>query len=374
MANATPEHALVERYALAFALSPVPLLLVDASGHIRLVSDEMAALFEYAPDALLGAAVERLLPPDAQAHHPQLRQAYLENASKRPMGRGRELEGLSRTNRRIPLELGLTPVPHEGEVWTVVTAVDTSERRAKQRAIAARDAAAAHADQLAQLNDDLTQFAYAASHDLKAPLATIHGMLGLALEDLDEGHLENVKRDLAKLRSLAEHSAEKVEHVLQLARVGHDHLPRGGVALDALAMELWEEVTLGAASPPRFELDDGLPAPLRTVPQAIEVILRKLLSNAARYVDSAKGDPWVRLRARQERGWTVLELADNGVGMSHEQVKTAFQMFGRNSARSGHGLGLAVARRQVEGLGGTIRCESREGEGTTFEVRLPELP
>ena len=120
---------LVERYRQAFALSPVPVLLASPDGRIRLVNDELATMFGYVASDLAGEPVERLLPEEHRAQHPMLRAAYQKLPARRRMGQGRDLEGLTRSGRRIPLELGLSPVEVDGEVWTLVTAVDTSARK-----------------------------------------------------------------------------------------------------------------------------------------------------------------------------------------------------------------------------------------------------
>ena len=118
------------RYALAFELAPVPLLLVDPDGVIRLTNTASEELFEYPAGALRGRAVEVLLPATTRDLHQRLRDEYREAPVDRQMGRGRDLAGVSSTGRTLPLELGLKPVRDADGVWVVVTCVDISARRA----------------------------------------------------------------------------------------------------------------------------------------------------------------------------------------------------------------------------------------------------
>ncbi|MEM9385394.1 MAG: PAS domain S-box protein [Pseudomonadota bacterium] len=123
---------LAERYADLFALASVPLVLVSADGIIRMTNAQFDHIFEYAQDELVGQSVERLLPIDDRDQHPRLRAAYHRVPIKRAMGQGRELRGLSRSGRTIPLELALNPVEWDGERWALVTAIEISARRANE--------------------------------------------------------------------------------------------------------------------------------------------------------------------------------------------------------------------------------------------------
>ncbi len=484
-----------EQYQLAFALSPVPLLLVDAEGVIRLANREFEDMFEYPPGGLTGLAVEALVPAAARAAHPGLRAGFARHPAKRKMGHGRDLEGITRTGRPVPLQLGLEPVPVEGTVWALVSAIDVSTRRqgealaratleaagtamimvapggaivsanraarelfgyaeeelvgaavellvppelraphrgwrdgflaastaramgagqliygrhrdgsqfrlevaltpvtaadrslvlatiidlterlAKERALAAQRAAEAQAARLATLNDQLDRFAYSASHDLKAPLSTITGMLGLCLDDLARGELDEVAANLTMLLELSQRSARKVEGVLRLARIGHDPAQAAPIDLGGTVDRLWRQVTVNDPAPPRLECDLRLDGPFVCNPQAIEVVLENLLSNAAKYRDAGKPDPCVRVGARQARNWLELSVTDNGIGFPADQSEDVFGMFKKLTTRPGDGLGLAIVRQWAEALGGSIRGEGTPGAGAVFTLRLPMKP
>ena len=312
------------------------------------------------------------MPEDLQDRHRVYVQSFFELSTERAMGAGAPLFGRHKSGATFRIEAALTPVEVRDETMVLATLVDLSERLAAERAEAERAAAEAQSEKLARLNDDLTQFAYAASHDLKAPLATIVGMLRLSLEDLEAGDVATVTDNLEKLLELALGHTERLEAVLHLARVGHDEAPLAPVDLGSLARTVWSRITLGAADPPTLDYAEHLAEPFVSVPSALEVILEKLLSNAYRYRDDAKDERWARVNVRDDGDAVLLTVADNGIGFEESREEMIFRMFQRLSARSGHGLGLAIVRRQTEGLGGTVRCRSLPGAGTEFEVRLPK--
>ena len=161
-----------------------------------------------------------------------------------------------------------------------------------------------------------------------------------------------------------------MQSLLTLARV--EALPERGVeavdvsdaAVDALAacqnddgVDMVSEVEAGLAA-------DADPTLLRQV-------LIGLLSNAARHTEPSGS---VTLRATRANGEAVIEVIDTGSGISSEDLDRVFERFYRSSdalSHEGFGLGLAIAKRMVEVMGGTIGAESTEGHGSVFWVRLP---
>ncbi|MFK7830257.1 MAG: PAS domain S-box protein [Congregibacter sp.] len=486
---------LLEKYRLSFDLSTVAQLLVSPDGDIQLTNRASEEMFEYPAGFLIGQPVECLLPETLRHSHPALRDAYRQLPTKRQMGQGRDLEGVTRTGRRVPLELGLEPVEEDGVRWVLVTAIDTTERQegqalvratleaaasaiimvsqdgsiisankaanvlfgyaqeelvgqsieilvpqdirqrhsvfrasffsasdqrsmgagqslygchkngtefrleaaltpvevsgrklvlativdlserlAAERALAGKRAAEAQSERLARLNDALNQFAYSVSHDLKAPMATIQGMLGLCLADLADGNTEELAANLQTLKDLSARSAEKVESVLKLARLGHESTEFEPVDLTQIARRLWREITLHETAPPRFEVNVALSAPFVSSTEAIQIILENLLSNAVKYRDHAKVDNWVQISARQDRGAVEITVADNGIGLANTEAEAIFDMFKRLTNRPGDGLGLAIVKRHVQALGGDVAVLSSLGVSTSFTIHLPQNP
>jgi PAS domain S-box-containing protein len=117
------------RYRLAFDITPMPLVLVRPEGSIALGNREFDALFELDPGSSAGMRIEAFVPADRQEAHRQMREAYARSAERRQMGTGRDLFGVTRGGRRIPVEIGLHPIDIDGEIWTLASVLDISERR-----------------------------------------------------------------------------------------------------------------------------------------------------------------------------------------------------------------------------------------------------
>ncbi|WP_341393919.1 sensor histidine kinase [Arthrobacter sp. G119Y2] len=217
-------------------------------------------------------------------------------------------------------------------------------------------------------------FVSSVSHELRTPLTSIIGYLDLALDDAEEQNLEGpVRTGLLVAQRNAERLLTLVSDLLTTAS--------GVMSLSKSDENLTELVRTALASAgPRAEaagvqLSSDVPAtlPARVDPGRILQVLDNLLSNAIKY--SPDGGA-VTVRAWAEPGSVVLEVTDNGMGMSAEDQREVFTKFFRTgqvkkAAIPGVGLGLVITKSIVEAHGGTVAFESELGSGTVFCVYMP---
>ncbi|MGH2981377.1 MAG: sensor histidine kinase, partial [Solirubrobacterales bacterium] len=213
------------------------------------------------------------------------------------------------------------------------------------------------------------EFVSNAAHELRNPLAGISG----AIEVLQAGAKDDPEALDHFLRRLSE-DVERMNRLMQslltLARV--EALPEGeaevvdvhSAAADAVAAVQVEEQTQLVT-----EVEGGLAA--HGDPLLLRQVLIGLLSNAVRHTPPTGA---VILRGRHVNGDAMIEVADTGDGIPAEEVDRVFERFYRSSDALGHegfGLGLAIAKRMVQVMGGSIGAASEEGHGSVFWVRLP---
>ncbi|MEO0421141.1 MAG: PAS domain S-box protein [Pseudomonadota bacterium] len=345
-------------------------LMVRPDGEIVYANRQALLLFDYERSQMIGAPIEDLVPADVADRHHRYREGFLHEERSRAMGEGKQLHGRRRDGSEFRLEVALTPITWEGERMVLATVVDLAERLAIEREQAAREAAEAQARELRRLNDELTQFSYSASHDLKAPFASIQGMADVCLEDLNAQDEPSLRHNLRRIAEIAERSANKVEAVLRLATAGDEPLGRAAIDLEAVVQHLWRALPSNALSPSSLVLDIGHHAPFFCDREALMVVLHQLLANAVRF--RAHDRPsWVRVCSWQVRESIVITVNDNGVGIDGEQAEQMFQPFSRLHPRAGDGLGLALVRRYVQRMGGVVRARVVEEGITEVRVRLP---
>lgn len=239
---------------------------------------------------------------------------------------------------------------------------------------AANEAAAARNRQLARTNQDLDNFVYAASHDLRQP---VHNLRGL-FEELCRSASFQDPEEAIILRLFDESLTSLNTTVTDLAAVVQEQRQPGEPATELVALApLTQEVmqSLGPqimAGQALISTDFSALPEVKYVRSNLRTIVLNLLSNAIKYRHPNR-QPEVSVRAYLRAGTPVLEVTDNGLGMNLEQYgRELFHLFRRfhPSAGEGTGVGLFLVNRIVQHEGGQIEVESAEGHGTLFRVKL----
>lgn len=275
----------------------------------------------------------------------------------------------------------------EPERWTARRVIGGSERVFDCRAFAmgpttvgvmfedvtdrvhTEQALARHAKELERSNRELDEFAYVASHDLKAPLRDIDTLSAWIVDDVAEALPEESRRHLMTIRERITRMERLLDDLLQYSRAGR-------VFPDPEPLELRAVVAnvLGVASaPPELEVVvTGEAPPVRTPRAPLELVLRNLVQNAFKHHPPGPGRVEIHLSSADEQ--VEIAVIDDGPGIApefHERVFRMFQTLRPRDDVEGSGMGLAIVKKVVEAYGGDVRLESELGHGATFRVRWP---
>ena len=225
--------------------------------------------------------------------------------------------------------------------------------------------------ELSRSNEDLESFAYTASHDLKAPLITIMGFLGMLEQDAEKGNAEQMKSDIVRIGDAARKMARLLDDLLELSRIGRTGGNREEAPMGELAREAVELLN-GQIEERRVRVEIGPDLPVvRGERSRLVHLLTNLLGNAVKYMGD-QAEPRVEVGARRDRDETVCYVRDNGMGIDPRHKDRIFGLFHQlDNESDGTGTGLAIAKRIVETHGGRIWVESEVGEGSTFCFTLP---
>jgi signal transduction histidine kinase/ActR/RegA family two-component response regulator len=283
-------------------------------------------------------------------------------------GRGRRIGALAVMGRRAPL--------------FAADDLDLVQLLAEQAAIVL-DGARLYGD-LASANRDLShatkvksEFLANMSHELRTPLNAILGFSGLLSEQLNGSLNDKQKRFLRNIHEAGDHLLELINDVLDLSRVeaGRLELRPEVLVLDVLLEPVSAAGrTAAQAKDVSYSAEAPEAAALFLDPTRVRQVLFNLVSNAIKFTP---GGGEVTLRASIEGRELRFDVTDTGIGIPDEAHGRMFGVFERfhedRSEAAGTGLGLAVTKRLVEAMDGSITFESEVGKGTTFHVSLPDV-
>jgi signal transduction histidine kinase len=232
-----------------------------------------------------------------------------------------------------------------------------------------KDILAERSTDLARSNRDLDQFAYVASHDLKAPLRGIANLATWLEEDLGTDLPPTSKKNLELLRGRVHRLEALIDGILAYSRAGRVDKPPSDVDVRKLVREV---VDL-AAPPAHVQVDIGALPRLRTDRTALQQVFMNLLGNAIKH-----GDPTacrVTVSGEAGDGGWIFHVSDNGPGIApeyHERIFGLFQTLAPRDRVEGSGIGLAVVQKLVEARGGRAWVESQPGQGARFSFTWKE--
>lgn len=221
-------------------------------------------------------------------------------------------------------------------------------------------------------NDELDHFVYSASHDLKAPLSSILGLINIAKYEVKD---DNVIDYFVRIENRIERLTNFIKEVIEISRNTRTEIQTEAIDLDKMLDEIIENNNyIEGMEKIEFNKDINFDAPLFSDKARLEVILNNLISNSIKYSDPGKGDCKVDIRAEKSKKEFKISIEDNGIGIPEDQQEKVFDMFYRGAqSKEGSGLGLYIVKNMLVKLKGEFDLYSKEGEGTKIELSFPIL-
>jgi PAS domain S-box-containing protein len=225
--------------------------------------------------------------------------------------------------------------------------------------------------ELKQSNEELEQFAYAASHDLQEPLRTVSNYLTL----LERRHGEDLDGDAADFIAFAVDGADRMRNMIQ-ALLAYSRVDTRRKSFEPVAVgELFEQVT-DSLSVKIAETDATVSTPataatVRGDSSQLAQLFQNLVDNGIKY---NLGQPEIDISVRSHEDQVTIAVTDDGIGIKADRRGEIFEVFQRLHAREefdGTGIGLSICRKIIDRHGGDIDVQSQPGAGSTFSITLP---
>ncbi|MGF1624361.1 MAG: PAS domain S-box protein, partial [Alphaproteobacteria bacterium] len=347
---------------LIFDNVPVKIFYKDDSNRILRVNRRAAESLGLTAEQIEGASAYDLFPGEAGKYYVEDLEVIASGQAKLGI-----IEEYVTAHGRGWVSTDKVPYtdPDTGERNILVTATDITALKNAQLIMSEQ------AEALQRSNEELEQFAYVASHDLKAPLRGIDNLASWIEEDMADRMDAESRANMALLRGRVARLEELLNGLLQYSRIGRSKSDVDTVDLAETAAEVFDLVR----GERRFALRcEPLPT-LATGLVPLQLVLRNLISNAIKHHDRTEGTITVSARDLGEQ--YEITVADDGPGIDpafHARIFGMFQVLRPRDQVEGSGLGLAIIEKQLRTLGCGIRVESdpARGRGTTFRFSWPK--
>ncbi|MFT5347725.1 MAG: two-component system sensor kinase FixL [Bacteroidia bacterium] len=360
------QHKLSEtklRLIIDTALDAV--VTMDAAGNITEWNKNAEHIFGYTHDEVIGKRMRELIMPQRyrEAHTKGMKH-FLAGGKGVLINNRTEISAIDRNNREFPVELSITPVTQDGTTFFSAFIRDITERKeieAQKEFLR---------EELESVNQELRDFAYIISHDLKAPLRSIGSLSDWLIQDYTEILDSEGKELLQLLKARIGRMHGLIEGVLQYSKVGRLKDEKEIVDINTVVAE-----TIDLLDPPdNFEVkvDENLPT-VSYDRVRLQQVFQNLLSNAIKFKDKPKG--LLEVIFKEDDFFYYFSIKDNGPGIEDAYFQKIFKIFQTLRARDNYestGIGLSIVQRIVELNGGSISVSSEVGVGSTFSFTIPK--
>jgi two-component system sensor kinase FixL len=352
-----------ERKAAVLRSTLDSIISMDANGLVTEFNPAAEATFQFTRKEAVGKPLADLIVPERfrEAHKAGLRR-YVETGEEHVIGQRLELPAIRKDGSEFLSELTITRTDSAGTATFTGVLRDITERKKsdaeREQLIKA----------LARSNQELDQFAYVASHDLKAPLRGIANLSQWIEEDLGDSLAGENKEQMELLRGRVHRMEALIDGILQYSRAGRVKAKPEEIDTGTLVREVIELIAPPATA--RIQIPDPMPT-IRSEKVPLQQVFMNLIGNAIKHAGEA---PVVEIRASDAGPFVEFMVRDNGPGIApqyHDRIFGIFQTLEARDKVEGTGIGLSVVQKIVEAKGGKVWVESEPGKGARFKFLWP---
>jgi two-component system sensor kinase FixL len=341
------------------------IIAMDANGLVTEFNPAAEVAFGYSRAEVIGKRLADLIVPDRfrEAHIAGLKR-YVETGEEHVIGKRLELPARRKDGSEFQSELTITRSDASGIPAFTGVLRDITERK---RAEAEREQLI---KALARSNQELDQFAYVASHDLKAPLRGIANLSQWIEEDLGDTLAGENKEQMELLRGRVHRMEALIDGILQYSRAGRVKAKPEDIYTGVLVREVVE--LMAPPGETRINIPGDMPV-VRSEKVPLQQVFMNLLGNAIKH--AASDSPRIDVAWSDAGAFFEFTVQDNGQGIApqyHERIFGIFQTLEARDKVEGTGIGLSVVQKIVEAKGGRVWVESDTGKGARFKFLWPK--
>lgn len=344
-----------------FDASQSALFIIKKDMLIFMVNKRAVELFGFQEHELTGKSINTVVPTKYRKKHTEQIEKYILNPVPRPMGAVTKIfPGQKKDGTEFPCEIVLIPVNTDAYGPLVLASVLDATEKVKAEAT------------FMQTHEELEQFAYRTSHDLRSPLLSIGMLSDCIIDDMGAGDIVEAAKNVLKIKALTSKLQNLVEDILILTKTNLPSEPLTVFDFNAVITAIMERLEKQISDNKiKFHLDFSHKTPLVTQKTRLTQVLDNLISNAVKYYDKNKIGRIIYIRTKSDNGFQI-DIEDNGIGIPKDRQPEMFGIFKRfhNDEIPGSGLGLYITKKHLDKMNAQITFES-SNQGTSFHIKLP---
>jgi signal transduction histidine kinase len=226
--------------------------------------------------------------------------------------------------------------------------------------------------ELEKVNAELDQFVYSASHNLRAPLLSMKGLLSLI--SLEDTAFSDRNRFMQEVYKAIERLDATIHDIIEYSKNARLAIAPHHIDILQLIHAAADDFKFIDSNRVSIQVNSDLQAPLHSDEGRLRSIIHNLTSNSVKYADHSKYECYLKITISVNATNCQLTFEDNGIGIASENQEHVFDMFYRaTTERTGSGLGLYIVKEMVHKLGGSMELKSEKGVGTVMSICIPNL-
>ena len=362
------------RFRKIFDSKMIGFLFCNASGEITVANDFFLEMVGYTQQDLSEGKVhwKKMTPPE----YAVIDLDALEQIRTTGISKPFEKEYIRKDGSRIPVLICAASLEGNNPDQSVAYIMDITQRKKAEEEIkelneTLEKKVRERTHQLELSNKELEAFSYSVSHDLRAPLRSVHGYANMLEEDYDNQLDENAKRVLRIIQENAKRMGQLIDDLLAFSRLGRKEIQKLSIDMIVLVNSVLDEIS--KLMPHHAEIKVSVLHPALGDRSLINQVMFNYISNAVKY-SAKRQKPVIEIKSVLGKGEVIYSVSDNGTGFEMQYAHKLFGVFQRLHSLEefeGTGVGLAIVNRIISKHGGRVWAEGARGEGATFYFSLP---
>lgn len=362
------------RFRKVFDSKMIGFLFCNASGDITAANDFFLEMVGYTQQDLSEGKVHwgKMTPPEYAA----VDLLALEQIRTTGISTPFEKEYIRKDGSRIPVLICAASLEGNNPDQSVAYIMDITQRKKAEEEIKELNETLEkkvidRTHQLELSNKELEAFSYSVSHDLRAPLRSVHGYSKMLEEDYHDRLDENAKRVLGIVQENAKRMGQLIDDLLAFSRLGRKEIVKLPIDMTSLVNSALDEIRKLISHQAEIKVNTLHPA--MGDRSLMHQVMFNYISNAVKY-SAKKQKPVIEIKSVEEKGEVIYSVSDNGTGFEMQYAHKLFGVFQRlhsSEEFEGTGVGLAIVNRIVSKHGGRVWAEGALGKGATFYFSLP---